>query len=191
MSSRFADSVALAILRIGSRAEGARRDSRLEEEVVALFDQFREPLLRYLSTFGLEMADREDVIQETFLALFQHLQRGKSRENLRAWLFRVGHNIALKRRLQNRRQFDGMGGDEIAADPALGPERQALEGEKRERLFAVVAALPELDRRCLFLRAEGLRYREIASVLEMSLGAVSLSLSRSVARMTRAVERCI
>jgi len=185
MLARFAESVGF------SRAESARRDSRLEEEVIGLFDQFREPLLRYLSSFGLALADREDAIQETFLALFQHLQRGKSRENLRAWLFRVAHNIALKRRMQNRREFDAAGSEDAAIDPALGPEGQALEGEKRERLLAVVAALPEPDRRCLFLRAEGLRYREIASVLEMSLGAVSESLSRSLARMARAVERCI
>jgi len=49
--------------------------------------------------------------------------------------------------------------------------------------------LPEQSRRCLFLRAEGLRYREIAQVLDMSLGAVSLSLARSLARIARAVER--
>jgi RNA polymerase sigma-70 factor (ECF subfamily) len=36
------------------------------------------------------------------------------------------------------------------------------------------------------LRAEGLRYREIAQVLDMSLGAVSISLARSLARFERA-----
>jgi DNA-directed RNA polymerase specialized sigma24 family protein len=39
-------------------------------------------------------------------------------------------------------------------------------------------ALPEQDSRCLSLRAEGLRYSEIAGVLDMSLGAVSMSLAR-------------
>ena len=62
--------------------------------------------------------------------------------------------------------------------------------QTRERLLAVVEALPEQDRRCLFLRAEGLRYREIAEILDMSLGAVSLSLSRSLGRIARSAERC-
>jgi len=53
----------------------------------------------------------------------------------------------------------------------------------------VVAALGEQDRSCLALRAEGLRYREIAKILEISLGAVSISLARSLARIARAVER--
>jgi RNA polymerase sigma-70 factor (ECF subfamily) len=55
--------------------------------------------------------------------------------------------------------------------------------------MAVVEALPDLDRRCLVLRAEGLRYREIAGVLDISLGAVSLSLGRSMARIARAIKR--
>jgi len=55
--------------------------------------------------------------------------------------------------------------------------------------MAVVEALPEQDRRCLFLRAEGLRYREIAEILDMSLGGVSLSLARSLARLARYAER--
>jgi RNA polymerase sigma-70 factor (ECF subfamily) len=53
-------------------------------------------------------------------------------------------------------------------------------------LLAVVDALPDDDQSCLRLRAEGLRYREIAAVLNMSLGAVSISLTRSLARLMRA-----
>jgi RNA polymerase sigma-70 factor (ECF subfamily) len=48
---------------------------------------------------------------------------------------------------------------------------------------AVLRALPEQDRFCLYLRAEGLRYREIAATLGISLGGVSIALARSLARM--------
>ena len=177
-------------------AGAANPDSRsvaLEQEIISLFDQFRERLLRYVLSFGLPMPDCEEIAQEVFLALFQHLRRGKSRENLRGWMFRVAHNLALKRRLGMNRSpeiwSEPGAAEELAADPAPNPEDQALQTETRERLLAVVEALPELDRRCLALRAEGLRYREIAEVLEMSLGAVSISLARSLARMTRAAER--
>ena len=61
--------------------------------------------------------------------------------------------------------------------------------EKEMRLRAVLRALPEHDQHCLRLRAEGLRYREIAEVLGMSLGAVSISLTRSLARLERADRR--
>jgi RNA polymerase sigma-70 factor (ECF subfamily) len=137
---------------------------------------------------GLTIPDGEEVVQEVFLALFQHLQRGRSRENLQAWMFRVAHNLALKRRYRLRRDDDILRED-IAADPGPSPEDRLLDRELRERLLAVVEALPEQDRRCFALRSEGLRYREIAQVLEMSLGSVAASMARSLARMTRAAER--
>src|SRR5262250_2573016 len=76
--------------------------SPLVEEVVGLFDQLRDRLLRYVISFGLPVQDGEDIVQEVFLSLFQHFQQGRSRRNLRAWMFRVAHNQALKRRSQQR-----------------------------------------------------------------------------------------
>ena len=192
MSSRLTDSAALPIMGAASAAEPAARRARLEEDVVALFDQFREPLLRYLSTFGLALADSEEVIQEVFLSLYQHLHRDKSRENLRGWLFRVAHNLALKRRYRTRRDlavWGEAGAEDVVIDPDPNPEDQLVNSQTQRRLMAVVQALPEQDRKCLSLRAEGLRYREIAEILDMSLGAVSLSLARSLARMARSAER--
>jgi RNA polymerase sigma-70 factor (ECF subfamily) len=192
MSSPSTASTALSpLLDTSSTAPGNRRE-RLEGDVVALFDQFRNPLLRYLSSFGIAFPDGEEVIQEVFLSLFQHLDRGKSRENLRGWLFRVAHNLGLKRRYRSRRDLEARveGGVEyLAMDPDLNPEDQLAHSQRLGRVRKVVQALPELDRRCLSLRAEGLRYREIAGVLDMSLGAVSLSLSRSLARVARAADR--
>jgi hypothetical protein len=68
----------------------------LEREVLRLFDEFRSPLLRYGLSLGISMHDAEEVVQETFLALFKHLQQGRPRANLRGWIFRVTHNLALK-----------------------------------------------------------------------------------------------
>jgi RNA polymerase sigma-70 factor (ECF subfamily) len=163
------------------------RASTLEEDIVALFDLMRDPVLRYLLSLGLPLADGEEIVQEVFLALFQHLQRGGGRANLRGWIFRVAHNLGLKRRI---RKTTGTNVEwEWLADPAPGPEEQFCRNEIDRRVQAVLRALPEQDRRCLMLRAEGLRYREIAGTLAMSLGAVSMSLARSLARIARAAER--
>lgn len=171
------------------RADVGNSSERLEAELVALFDRFREPLLRYLSSFGLPIHDNEEIVQEVFLSLFRHLQDGKSRANLRGWLFRVAHNLALKRRIKARRDQAVGGAEELAADPGPNPEAQFASRQTRRRLLKIVEALPEQDRRCLALRAEGLRYREIAGVLNVSLGAVSLSLTRSLARIARCAAR--
>lgn len=167
----------------------ANRASPLEEEVTRLFDQWRDPLLGYVVTLGLPIQEGEEVIQEVFLSLFQHLRRGRSRENLRGWIFRVGHNLALKRRYASGRPFveqvEKAALNEIQ-DLAPNPEQAFAMKQRQARLLAVVEALPEQDRCCLHLRAEGLRYREIAEVLRISLGSVAFSLGRSIERLTRA-----
>jgi RNA polymerase sigma-70 factor (ECF subfamily) len=185
------DSVLSAILR-AARSGGLSKPSPLEEEVVHLFDGFRDRLLRYALSFGLSIEDGEEIVQEVFLALFQHLQRGRPRGNLPGWMFRVTHNLALKQREQSRRNPPvAIGPYEAAlpADPGLSPEAQLAGSQREEGLQAALRALPEQDQRCLYLRAEGLRYREIAEALGMSLGSVSMSLTRSLARLGRAGRR--
>ncbi len=168
-------------------------ESLIEEKVMGLFDELRIPLLRYLAGFPLTLQDSEDVIQEVFLALFQYLRNGKSHQNVRGWLFRVAHNLALKKHLRSRKDIENAGSlmavEELVADPAPSPEAQFAFHQTQKRLMSVVRAMPEQNRWCLYLRAEGLRYREIAEVLDISLGSVSLYLERSLAHIARAAER--
>jgi RNA polymerase sigma-70 factor, ECF subfamily len=162
--------------------------AELESVVVGLFDQFQERVVHYVVTYGLPLPDAEDVVQETFLSLFRHLELGRSRSNLSGWIFRVAHNLALKRRKSSL--VSGVDRDQhciLAQQPApdSNPEAHFAFNQMHQRLRAVFEALPEQERRCLHLRAEGLKYRDIARVLDISLGAVSTSLSRALARMTR------
>jgi RNA polymerase sigma-70 factor (ECF subfamily) len=158
-----------------------------------MFEQYRDAILRYALSFGITVHDAEEVNQEVFLSLFRHLQLGRSRKNLRGWIFRVAHNLALKLRYANQRSLDRVESNEtivdVQHDPGLNPEEHLLSAQRRRHLMAVVHALPEADRSCLMLRAEGLRYREIAAVLGISLGSVSISLTRSLARLIRAEGR--
>ncbi len=166
------------------------KTSEIECEVMSLFEQFRNPLLRYVLSFGISVHDAEEITQEVFLSLFRHLQLGRSKSNLRGWIFTVAHNLALKQRGANQISRDKSASDWVIAekqvDPSPNPEQQVWFSQRRRRLLAVVHALPREDQSCLRLRAEGLRYREVAAVLGISLGAVSISLTRSLARLMRA-----
>jgi len=163
------------------------RTSAIEWEVVRLFDEHREPLLRYILSFGLTMHDGEEVLQEVFLALFRHLREGRLRRNLPGWIFTVAHNLALRQRQTNQRSENVLHRDALLAqrvfDDAPDPEAQLLHQERQKRLMRVVETLPDQDQHCLRLRAEGLRYREIARVLGISLGSVATSLARSLGRL--------
>ncbi len=191
MASPSSESILEFALPAAKARESALAPSGIEKEVIELFDQLRSPLLRYVFSFGLATADGEEIIQEAFLALFQHLQQGRSRQNLRGWLFRVAHNLALKKLSREGRDvLDATAIDaEVHRDPAPSPEEHAAFNQRQSRLQAVLNALPAQDQHCLRLRAEGLRYREIAEVLGISLGSISASLARSLARLARADER--
>jgi RNA polymerase sigma-70 factor (ECF subfamily) len=184
------DQKAADLLLAPSPATDQRRDhSELESVVICLFDQLQGRLLSYVVACGLPFHDAEDIVQETFLALFRHLELGRPRSNLKGWLFRVAHNLALKRRGAIQ-AFESHLVDEksLAQHPWGGAnaEEGFLFHQAQQRLRAVFAALPEQDQRCLHLRAEGLNYRQIAEVLGISLGGVCSTLARSLARIIRA-----
>jgi RNA polymerase sigma-70 factor (ECF subfamily) len=164
-----------------------------QAEVLRLFDECAPGLRRYVSAFGLAVEVTEDVVQEVFLQLFRHLRLGRSRANLHGWIFRVGHNLALKQREKAARRHRWEGTWDVTLvdrviDPAANPEQQLADDRRTRRLRAVVLALPERDRQCFFLRAEGLRYRDIAKTLDVSLGAVAKSLARTMTRLTNVDE---
>jgi RNA polymerase sigma-70 factor (ECF subfamily) len=164
--------------------------AHLQEEVTVLFGQLRSHLLRYLLAFGSPAYEAEEIVQEVFFALFRHLEAGRPRTNLRAWVFKVAHNLALKHRYSSVHSHEQNIDEHSAAgrewaDPSPNPEEQAQQNQRRRLLRSVLRALPEQDQWCLSLRAEGLRYREIADVLGISLGAVSLSITRSLSRLGR------
>jgi RNA polymerase sigma-70 factor (ECF subfamily) len=56
-------------------------------------------------------------------------------------------------------------------------------------MWSVLSALSQRERQCLHLRHDGLRYREIAKVLGISLGAVAKSVARAIGRLERADQR--
>ena len=53
------------------------KTSEIECEVISLFEQFRNPLLRYVLSFGIPVHDAEEITQEAFLSLFRHLAAKK------------------------------------------------------------------------------------------------------------------
>jgi RNA polymerase sigma-70 factor (ECF subfamily) len=173
-------------LRIGTGSPSAAASA--EDDVLALFDECAPGLQRYVRSCGLNADAAEDVVQETFLALFRHLRLGRSRANLRGWLFLVGYRLARKHQLRTARR-DRIEiawqprAEDATTDPRDTVEQQMVADQRGQRLRSVIRALPVRDRQCLLLRAEGLRYREIAHALGLSLGGVAKSLSRAMTRI--------
>jgi len=161
-----------------------RTGNSLRDRVSELFVEARDDVYRYLLTLGLDPPRAQEAVQEVFLRLYATMRKGETIENPRAWIFRVAHNYGLKVRakLVNERAFDPQMEESLAA-PTESPESALLERERMIRFHRAVEGLSEQQKRCLFLRLEGLRYPEIASTLGISASAVGEFLRRAVLRL--------
>jgi len=182
-----------AIVRVLGRereAGAADRSAEARHAVTALFAEVRAALYRYLRWLGSTPEQTDDAIQETFLRLYAHLGSGGSRENVRAWVFRVAANLIRDERRSVRwRRSDPLpepGGAERAfVDPVANPEETAAANESSRRLVAAIRALPLDQQQCLALRSQGLRYREIAELLGIGTTTVSDLLQRAIRKLSR------
>jgi len=72
---------------------------------------------------------------------------------------------------------------DAVADPRRGPEELLLRREKMARVHAAISALSDQQKQCLYLRAEGFRYREMAEILEVTISTVVESLRRAIKKL--------
>jgi len=163
-----------------------RTATALQTQVAQLFEESREDVYRYLMTLGLTPARAQDATQEVFLRLYAALKGGEEIGNPRGWVFRVAHNWGLKVRSLHASEspFDPDLEAKLAA-PATSAESDLLERERMASLHHAVEGLSDQQKRCLFLRLEGLRYPEIAAAMGISASAVSEFLRRAMARLRK------
>lgn len=159
-----------------------------QEQVIQAYEDARQDVYHYLLRLGLNPSQAQEAAQEVFLRLLVALRKGETIDNSRAWLFRVAHNLGLS--LRTKRNCWQTLDTEFAStvpDARPDPEAGAI---ARQRLDQVSRALSELSpqqRRCLYLRTEGLRYQEIAAVMGLRISTVGKFLSRAITRLRREV----
>src|SRR5277367_5524053 len=73
-------------------------------ETLRWFDELRRPLRLYLICAGANPPDADDAVQETFLRLHQHLEKGGDRSNIQAWVFQVARNYLRDDRRSARKR---------------------------------------------------------------------------------------
>jgi len=117
----------------------------------------------------------EDVTQEVFLKLYQHLGSLQNGEHVRPWLLRVATNTALN--TIRSRSRSGAREDEFAhaatagGHGGSGPVGIEADYERRAEIDEARRALEQVKepmRSCLLLKQQGLSYREIAQTLSIN-----------------------
>lgn len=161
--------------------------TRHQEQVTRAFEDAREDVYRYLLTFGLAPPQAQDAVQEVFLRLYVALENGDTIQNMRAWVFRVAHNLGIDLRAKSQPLPIEPAVEAALRDTARGAEADLIERERMDQLSDAWKTLSVQQRQCLHLRAEGLRYREIAEAMGISISSVREFLGRAVLRLQRAV----
>jgi RNA polymerase sigma-70 factor (ECF subfamily) len=179
------------MLQLGeSTAQTPTADAILREKVEGLFERLHLPIFRYVMCKTRNSWMAEDITQESFLRLYRHLHSERPVENPKAWLFAVAHNLAIDS-MKGEGQFKTL--DESALEQLEDSrssaqndhEKTMLEHERRELLREAVMNLTPLQRECLHLRAEGLRLREIADLLRISISTVADATRRASVKLAR------
>jgi RNA polymerase sigma-70 factor (ECF subfamily) len=148
-------------------------------ETLQLFHEHGTSLYRFCQATLGKADEAEDVVQETFLKLLQHLESDGDRSNLRAWLFAVAANACRDRLRWRGRWLPWRAELDTRVVEDVGDRRDV----RAARL--TLHALAPRDRLLLLLRAQGLSYREIAAAAGVRETSVGRLLARALDRWKR------
>lgn len=154
--------------------------ARDNEEFTMVFNEHYRGLCRFLECLmGGRAEVAQEIAQESFLRLYR--QDELPAEEARFWLYRVARNLALNEldRDGTRHKFFGRI-NEIFRRKMPGPEEKVEHAERRQLVLEMLKSLPEHQRAALILREQdGLSYREIASVLNVTESKVKVDIFRA------------
>lgn len=163
-----------------------------EQSFRVLFEHFHRPVRRFFARKGFSADECLDLAQDVFLRTYEGLEGWRGDAKVSTWIFRIAQTTYLKRLRAGataKRTGHEVAREEIEAfDPALantpGQLDQVIDDERRQALRRAVRSLPDKMRQCLTLRIDrGLKYREIADELEVSIDTVKAHLAQARKRL--------
>jgi RNA polymerase sigma-70 factor, ECF subfamily len=168
------------------------------------FEQLVSAYQDRLYAFALRLTgspqDAEEIAQDAFVrahqALVTYPAQRISELVLRPWLYQIALNVFRNRRRRRPLQLVSLGeaGEgmdvDLEDDKAERPDAALEHAELRDRLGALVAALPERYRLSVVLRhVQGLGYAEIAALLRQPVGTVKANVHRGLRFLQEGLEK--
>jgi RNA polymerase sigma-70 factor, ECF subfamily len=181
-------------------ALGARSGS--EKDFDVLVDRYTPVVYRLARGITGGHQDAEDVVQETFLRAFKHLQSFEpAKATFKTWLLTIARNQSinilgsLKRRtLRFLAEFDFNNRDPEISDGqfarcSMNAEKLLAMKQEHRRVEQALVKLPERQRTAMLLRAqEEMSYEQIAFVMNASVSSVESLIFRGRRRLLEILE---
>lgn len=148
------------------------RESDYREQFSELMEAYAGPVRRLCGAYAFSAADRDDLFQDIFLAVWRALPSFRGDASTRTWLYRIAHNVALSWQTRDRRrQFRETPLDEDV-------ESAGHMNLRRFALKQAIAGMRPADRTLTLLWLEGLSAAEIEGVTGVKSATVAVRLSR-------------
>jgi len=158
--------------------EGCRNGNRAAQHT--LYTKYAELLYRLALRLTGNHQDASDITQEAFIQAFRSIRSFDGRAGVGTWLYRIATNEALqlfrRRRTEARHLEHYAARQTSASDPAQGQHDEGVQD--------ALARLSEQHRIILVLKyQQGLKYDEIAAVMEIAPGTVASKMNRARAEL--------
>jgi RNA polymerase sigma-70 factor (ECF subfamily) len=146
----------------------------------SLYELYVDKVYTYALYHSGNASLAEDIVSETFLRAFDHLDSFHARGGgFAAWLFRIARNLAMDTFRRNTRLVPLE--ETLAASPEESPEEKALAEDEHSRLRTLVEILPPAQREVIILKfSVGLSNKDIAAATGRSETAVSSLVYRAM-----------
>ncbi len=161
-------------------AEAIRATLQGDRQAFArLVEKYQRPLYAVLRRLVRQHEDADDLLQESFLRAYQHLEEFDLRRPLYPWLYRIAVNLALSSMRRRKWQHPAESLD-IFPGGESDPEESAASSEFHLALERAIAKLPAEQRTILLLRTrEDMSYQELSETLGIEVGTVMSRLARA------------
>lgn len=162
------------------------------EQFGVLMERYQGKLMRYGRKFLKESEDVKDIVQDVFIQSYKNIQSFDTKQRFSPWIYRIAHNAFVNElRRKSRRPFGIPDFDTLLAHSVYEDPAEA-ERERADMKKLVERGLEELrpgEREILVLfYLEELSYKEIADVLSIPMGTVSVRLSRAKKALRKVYE---
>jgi RNA polymerase sigma-70 factor (ECF subfamily) len=150
------------------------------DELFATWMRDHLPILHHVVHAFATGADRHDLMQEIMLGLWRAAPAFQGDSRSSTFVYRVAHNTALlwhRTERRHRRRLAVAADIDWMARPDAGRNRSDTPA-RLDALYAALRLLPPVDRSLLLLSLDGLGYREIAAIHDLSESNVGARLSR-------------